>query len=211
MDHPISSAPLVRVLAARSESSRAVPVASTLFITVLTAAAAQVSVPLPFTDVPFTFQPMVVLLGGLAPGSRLGLASQILYLAAGVIGLPVFAASVTLPPGLLRLLGPTGGYLMSYPIAAFVVGYLAERGLDRRYVTAFLAMLAGLTVIYASGAIWLGLFVGRPAVGLATAIALGVYPFVVADLMKLLAAASILPGLWRLFGRTDAYGPDDRR
>ena len=211
MDHSISSAPLVRVLAVRSESTRAVPVASTLFITVLTAAAAQVSVPLPFTDVPFTFQPMVVLLGGLALGSRLGLASQVLYLAAGVIGLPVFAASVTLPPGLLRLLGPTGGYLMSYPIAAFVVGYLAERGLDRRYVTAFLAMLAGLTVIYASGVMWLGLFVGRPAVGLATAIALGVYPFVVADLMKLLAAASILPGLWRLFGRTDAYGPDDRR
>ena len=211
MDHSISSAPLVSVLAARSESTRAVRIASTLFITVLTAAAAQISVPLPFTDVPFTFQPMVVLLGGLALGSRLGLASQILYLAAGVMGLPVFAASVTLPPGLLRLLGPTGGYLMSYPIAVFVVGYLAERGFDRRYLTAFLAMLAGLTVIYASGAIWLGLFVGGPAVGLATALALGVYPFVVADLMKLLVAASILPGVWRLFGRTDAYGPDDRR
>lgn len=211
MDHSISSTPLVSVLASRSESTRAVRIASMLFVTVLTAAAAQVSVPLPFTDVPFTFQPMVVLLGGLALGSRLGLASQILYLAAGVVGLPVFAASVTLPPGLLRLLGPTGGYLMSYPIAAFVVGYLAERGFDRRYLTAFLAMLAGLTVVYASGALWLGFFVGRPAVGLATALALGVYPFVVADLMKLLVAASILPGLWRLFGRTDAYGPDDRR
>ena len=127
-----------------------------LFITALTAAAAQISVPLPFTDVPLTFQPMVVLLGGLALGSRLGLASQILYLALGVAGLPVFAASVTLPPGLLRLLGPTGGYLMSYPIAAFLVGYLAERGFDRRYVTAFLAMLAGLVLIYASGALWLG-------------------------------------------------------
>lgn len=182
-----------------------------LFITALTAAAAQISVPLPFTDVPFTFQPMVVLLGGLALGSRLGLASQILYLAAGAAGLPVFAASVTLPPGLLRLLGPTGGYLMSYPIAAFLVGYLAERGFDRRYVTAFLAMLAGLVVIYASGALWLGLFVGRSPIGFATALNLGVYPFVVADLMKLLVAASVLPGLWRLFGRTDAYGPDHRR
>ncbi len=211
MDHSISSAPLVSVLASRSESTRAVRIASTLFITALTAAAAQISVPLPFTDVPFTFQPMVVLLGGLALGSRLGLASQILYLAAGVAGLPVFAASVTLPPGLLRLLGPTGGYLMSYPIAAFVVGYLAERGFDRRYVTAFLAMLAGLAVIYASGAIWLALFVGPSPIGLATALALGVYPFVVADLMKLLVAASVLPGVWRLFGRTDAYGPDDRR
>ena len=71
-----------------------------LFVAVLTAAAAQISVPLPFTQVPFTFQPMVVLLGGLALGPRLGLASQVLYLLAGVAGLPVFAASATLPPGL---------------------------------------------------------------------------------------------------------------
>ena len=212
MDQSISSAPFVSVLASRSESTRAVRIASMLFITALTAAAAQISVPLPFTDVPFTFQPMVVLLGGLALGSRLGLASQILYLALGVAGLPVFAASVTLPPGLLRLLGPTGGYLMSYPIAAFLVGYLAERGLDRRYVTAFFAMLAGLIVIYACGcALARSVRRSRSPIGLATALALGVYPFVVADLMKLLVAASVLPGLWRLFGRTDAYGPDHRR
>ena len=211
MEHTISSAPLVSVLASRSESTRAVRIASMLFITALTAAAAQISVPLPFTDVPFTFQPMVVLLGGLALGSRLGLASQILYLAAGAAGLPVFAASVTLPPGLLRLLGPTGGYLMSYPIAAFLVGYLAERGFDRRYATAFFAMLAGLVVIYASGAIWLGVFVGGSPIGVSSALALGVYPFVIADLLKLLVAASVLPGLWRLFGRTDAYGPNHRR
>src|SRR6185436_11310473 len=89
--------------------SFAVPMASVLFITALTAAAAQISVPLPFTDVPLTLQPMVVLIGGLALGSRLGSASQILYPAAGLAGLPVFAASATLPPGPLRLLGPTGG------------------------------------------------------------------------------------------------------
>jgi biotin transport system substrate-specific component len=215
MDHSISSAPLVTALASQRESTRAIRIGSMLFITALTAAAAQVSIPLPFTDVPFTFQPMIVLLGGLALGSRLGLASQVLYLAAGVAGLPVFAASPALPPGLLRLLGPTGGYLMSYPLAAFAAGYLAQRGFDRRYVTSFLAMLAGLLVIYVCGATWLGLFArtapGRPPVGVPTALALGVYPFVVADLMKLLVAASVLPGLWRLFGRTDAYGPDDRR
>jgi biotin transport system substrate-specific component len=214
MDPSMSSTPLVGVLASRSESTWAVRIASTLFIAALTAAAAQISAPLPFTDVPLTFQPMVVLLGGLALGSRLGAASQFLYLAAGIAGLPVFAASPTLPPGLLRLLGPTGGYLMSYPFAAFLVGYLAERGFDRRYVTAYLALLAGLVVIYLSGASWLGLFVraaGREPVGLSTALALGVYPFVVVDLLKLLVAASIVPGLWRLFGRTDAYGPDHRR
>ena len=146
---------LLHTLAGRAESrGRAISFASVLFVAALTAAAAQISVPLPFTSVPLTFQPMIVLLGGLALGSKLGLASQVVYLAAGIAGLPVFAASATLPPGPLRLLGPTGGYLMAYPVAAFVVGYLAERGFGRRYVTSVLAMLAGLTVIYACGVTW---------------------------------------------------------
>ena len=69
--------------------------------------------------------------------------SQVLYLALGIAGLPVFAASPMLPQGAARLLGPTGGYLLSYPFAAFVAGWLAERGFDRRYATSFVAMLAG--------------------------------------------------------------------
>jgi biotin transport system substrate-specific component len=196
---------LVQTLAARRDDTRVIRVASVLFITALTTAAAQVSVTLPFTAVPFTFQPMVVLLGGLALGSRLGATSQVLYLAAGIAGLPVFAASATLPPGALRLLGPTGGYLMSYPIAAFLVGYLAERGLDRRYVTSVVAMLAGLVVVYACGATWLGLFArtatGGAATGLQAAILSGVVPFVLGDVTKLLVAAAIVPGLWRIVGR----------
>ena len=108
-------------------------IGAVLFVTVLTAAAAQISIPLPFTPVPFTFQPMVVLLGAAALGARLGVASQILYLALGFAGLPVFAASPVLPQGAARLLGPTGGYLMAYPFAAFAAGWLAERGFDRRY------------------------------------------------------------------------------
>jgi biotin transport system substrate-specific component len=196
---------LVQTIAARRDHTRAIRAASVLFITVLTIAAAQISVPLPFTAVPFTFQPMIVLLGGLALGSRLGATSQMLYLAAGIAGLPVFAASATLPPGALRLLGPTGGYLMSYPIAAFLVGYLAERGLDRRYVTSVMAMLAGLVVVYMCGALWLGLFArtgsGSAAIGLERAIATGVMPFVLADITKLLFAATVVPGLWRIVGR----------
>ena len=169
-----------------------------LFIIALTAAAAQVSVPLPFTQVPFTFQPMVVLLGGLVLGSRLGLAAQIAYLAAGIVGLPVFAASAALPPGAARLLGPTGGYLMAYPLAAYLTGYLAERGFDRRYVTSVLAMGAGLVVIYLSGASWLSLFIGgRPA------LMTGVAPFVAADAVKLLLAAGVVPSLWALVGGTN--------
>jgi biotin transport system substrate-specific component len=205
----IPSATLLTAVATRrasEESARALRIASVLFLTALTAAAAQVSVSVPFTQVPFTFQPMVVLLGGLALGSRLGGVSQILYLAAGLAGLPVFAASVTLPPGPMRLLGPTGGYLMAYPLAAFVTGYLAERGFDRRYLTSVLAMAVGLGIIYACGATWLGLFArsmtGSTALGIGPAFVAGVYPFVIPDLIKLAAAAGIVPGLWRLVGHT---------
>jgi len=187
-----------------ADSSALIRFGAVLFVTALTAAAAQISVPLPFTQVPFTFQPMVVLLGGLALGPRLGFAIQALYLLAGVAGLPVFAASLTLPPGALRLAGPTGGYLMSYPIAAFLTGYLAELGFDRRYLTSVLAMLAGLLVVYACGAIWLGLFagVGTAPIGLSAALVTGVVPFIAADLLKLVAAAGILPGVWALLGQS---------
>ena len=118
----------------------AIRVASVALFVVLTAAAAQVSIPLPFTPVPLTLQPMVVLLGGAVLGARLGMLTQILYLLAGIAGLPVFAASPTLPQGALRLIGPTGGYLMSYPLAAFVAGAFSRHGFDRRYLTSILAM-----------------------------------------------------------------------
>jgi biotin transport system substrate-specific component len=202
----VSTSTLVDVLVARQESWRTpARAAAVLFMAALTAAAAQISVPLPFTVVPFTFQPMVVLLGGLALGSRLGSASQVVYLLAGLAGLPVFAASATLPPGALRLIGPTAGYLLSYPIAAFVVGRLAERGLDRRYLTSVAAMAVGLAVVYLSGAAWLGSIVRLPGqevpIGLRAAIVTGVLPFLAADAVELLAAAAILPTVWRLVGR----------
>lgn len=173
--------------------------AAVMFVTALTAAAAQISIPLPFTPVPFTFQPMVVLLGAAALGGRLGMASQFAYLALGIAGLPVFASSPLLPQGVARLFGPTGGYLMSYPIAAFVAGSLAERGFDRRYLTSVLAMAAGLAVVFAGGVLWLGLF-AQPAHGLSGAIAAGLTPFLAADVVKLFVAASVMPALWRLFG-----------
>jgi biotin transport system substrate-specific component len=171
-----------------------------LFVTVLTAIAAQVSVPLPFTPVPFTLQPMVVLVGAMALGARLGMTSQVLYLALGIAGLPVFAASPMLPPGAARLIGPTGGYLMAMPVAAFVAGALAERGFDRRYATAVLAMALGLAIVFAGGVLWLGLFV-QSARGITGALGAGVAPFIVADILKLFAAAAVMPGLWRLTGR----------
>jgi len=205
----MTSHTLVQTIATRRDHTWGIQVASVLFITALTAAAAQISVPMPFTAVPFTFQPMIVLLGGLALGSRLGATSQVLYLAAGIAGLPIFAASTTLPPGALRLLGPTGGYLMAYPFAAFLVGYLAERGMDRRYVTSVIAMVAGLAVVYGCGVVWLGMFArtaaGSAATGVSAAFMAGVAPFALADLTKLLIAAGVVPGLWKIVGRVSAF------
>lgn len=178
----------------------AIKVGATLFVTALTGAASQVSVPLPFTPVPFTLQPMIVLLGGAVLGPRLGMAAQIAYLAAGLAGWPVFAHAPDLPQGAARLLGPTAGYLMAYPLAAFVAGSLATRGFDRRYLTSVLAMTAGLAVIFAGGITWLTLFApGADDRSLAAALATGFYPFVLADAIKLCLAATVMPAAWRLF------------
>ena len=188
---------LLGTLAARHDLTTPIRIAAVLFVSALTATAAQISIPLPFTPVPFTLQPMVVLLGGAALGSRLGMASQVLYLAAGIAGLPVFAASAVLPQGFLRLLGPTGGYLLSYPFAAYLTGRLAERGLDRRYLTSVIAMTSGLAVVFAFGVSWLAFFAQPAPLGLDAALRTGLYPFVPADIIKVLLAATILPTVWR--------------
>jgi len=206
MSRTLSPAVLVHALGDRRESRQAtlaIRAAAVVFMTLLTAVAAQVSFSIPFTAIPFTMQPMVVLIAGMALGPRLGMASQLLYLGAGMAGLPVFAVSATLPMGAARLLGPSGGYLLSYPFAAFVTGWLASQGFDRRYWTSLLAMAAGLVVIYACGVTWLGLLssaiAGQSAIGLQAALAAGFYPFVVADALKIVLAAGLLPGLWKLF------------
>jgi biotin transport system substrate-specific component len=213
MNRTTESATLTHAIGSRARfphADAAIRAAAVLLMTMLTAAAAQVSFSIPFTTVPFTMQPMVVLMSGLALGPRLGLTSQVLYLAAGLSGLPVFAVSATLPPGAARLLGPTGGYLMAYPFAAFLTGWLAARGFDRRYATSVAAMLIGLGVIYACGVTWLGLFArsadGAAAVGLGAALTAGFYPFVVPDVIKILVAGGVMPGVWRLLGRKTAGG-----
>jgi biotin transport system substrate-specific component len=167
-----------------------------VFVTLLTIVGAQVSIPLPFTPVPLTLQPMIVLLGAAALGSRLGAYAQVLYLALGIAGMPVFAASPALPQGIARLLGPTGGYLMSYPLAAFVAGFLAEHGFDRRYITSVAAMSCGLAIIFYFGVLWLAF--GVPHAGLSAAVASGLAPFLLADIVKVFLAATVLPAAWKL-------------
>jgi len=199
--HQTNGTTLLTTVAGRADMATGIRIAAVLFMTALTATAAQVSIPLPFTPVPLTLQPMIVLLGGAALGSRLGMASQVLYLLAGLAGLPVFATSPALPQGVLRVLGPTGGYLMAYPLAAFVTGWLAERGFDRRYVTSVVAMVAGLTIIFTCGILWLAWFAVPVPAGVQRALQLGLYPFVGADLIKVLIASAVLPGVWKLVGR----------
>jgi biotin transport system substrate-specific component len=187
--------------AASAAAWTSIRVASVVFLAALTAAAAQVSVPLPFTPVPFTLQPMVVLVGAAALGPRLGAASQALYLVLGIAGLPVFAASPLLPQGVARLMGPTGGYLLAYPLAAFATGWLAARGFDRRYVTSTLAMLTGLVIVFAGGVLWLAYVAPGTAgqtVGLRAALAAGFVPFIAADLLKVFVAGAVLPVAWKL-------------
>jgi len=167
--------------------------AAVAFAVALTAAAAQFTVPVPFTAVPFTLTPLVVLLVGAALGSRLGAAAQIAYLMLGVAGLPVFAPSLILPPGAARLLGPTGGYLLAYPAAAFVTGFLAERGWDRSFPSSFAAMLAGLVVIYAGGLASVLVYAGS----FQAAVFQAVVPFIPADIVKAVMAAMLLPTAWR--------------
>ena len=166
---------------------------SVLFATALTGAASQVSVTLPGTVVPFTLQPLAVLLAGAALGSRLGALSQALYLAAGVAGASMFAWSPVLLPGIARLVGPTGGFLLAYPAAAFVAGLLAERGLGRRPLGAAAAMLAGAVVLYAGGALGMARFVPVTAAMLAPDAAL--------DAVKIAVACASVPALRRLLAR----------
>ncbi|MGH9903867.1 MAG: biotin transporter BioY, partial [Pyrinomonadaceae bacterium] len=152
----------------------------------LTALAAQLAVPLPFTPVPLTGQVFAVLLTGALLGSRLGALAMFAYLLEGASGLPFFYGG---RGGYAHLLfSPTAGYLWAYPVAAFVTGYLAERGWDRRYLWAAAAMALGSLTILSGG--WLGLMRFMPA---AQAFNLGVVPFLVGDVIKIALAAAVLP------------------
>jgi len=150
---------------------------------------AQASVRLPFTPVPITGQTLGVLLVGTLLGSRLGALAVGLYVLEGAAGLPVYAG---LKGGLPVLLGPTGGYLLGFVVAAYAVGWLAERRWDRHVFKTVTAMLFGNALIYAVGLPWLGQLVGWESV-----LNLGLWPFVPGDLLKVALAAALLPSAWR--------------
>lgn len=151
------------------------------------AAAAQVAIPIPGTAVPLTLQPFVVVLAGLWLGPRAAAASMTLYLVAGAAGLPVFAPGGL--PGVLRLTGPTGGYLLAYPLAAFVTARLAAPRRER-YLGRVVAALAGIAVMYLGGLAQLWALTGS----VTSALQVGVLPFVTADVVKAHVAAALARG-----------------
>jgi biotin transport system substrate-specific component len=153
---------------------------------ILTAVAAKIAVPLPGIPVPFTLQPVAVLLSGVLLGAAGGMSSQLLYLAAGMVGLPVFAAGGGLP----YLLGPTGGYLLAFPIAAWIAGAAASRW--RGVPGVVLGAVLGLLVIHAGGLSWLAALSGSEA-----ATAVGLAPFFVGDLLKIALVALVGAGAGR--------------
>lgn len=147
---------------------------------------------LPFSPVPVTGQTFAVLMLAALLGSRLGSLAVLVYIAEGVAGLPVFAIGV----GPAALLGPTGGYLFGFIPAVYITGRLAEMGWDRRVGTTILAMLLGNLTIYTFGLLWLCLLTGLSTMVLT----LGLYPFIIGDLIKIILAAILLPAGWKLLG-----------
>lgn len=143
--------------------------------------------------VPFTGQTFAVLMIGALYGARLGSLCLVSYVLAGAAGMPVFS---NFGSGVLFLSGPTGGYLVGFIAAAYVVGLLAERGWDRRVWTTVLAMIFGNLVIYTFGLLWLFCLMGFSA----KVLVVGLYPFIAGDLLKITLAAILLPSGWKLLG-----------
>ena len=154
---------------------------------------AQLAIRLPFSPVPITMQTLAVVMIGVVLGSSRGAVSAASYVAAGAMGLPVFAGGSM---GIAHLAGPTGGYLFGFTAAAWLTGFLAENGWDRKLWTSFLAMTAGTTIIFAFGMAWLGIFTGYNNV-----VAMGLIPFIPGAVMKLAIAAVILPTAWKIVGK----------
>jgi biotin transport system substrate-specific component len=147
--------------------------------------------------VPVTMQVFVVLALGLALGAKTAAASVLLYLAQGAAGLPVFTGTPEKGIGIAYMVGPTGGYLLGFLLAAMFVGWLADQGFSSRIWTAALACLAGVALIYIPGVLWLcALFGFKQSIVMA-----GTWPFIVPDLMKAALAALLIPASWRLVKR----------
>ena len=172
-------------------------IALTVGFALLTAAAAQVRILLPFTPVPITGQTFAVLLSGAALGATWGGASQLLYVLLGAVGLPFYAGG---SGGWEVATGATGGYLIGFILAAYAVGFMAERRQDRSFISAIPAFLTGNAIVYAVGVPWLYYFAESITTG-EQALTAGFTPFIAGDLLKVALAGLLLPVAWRLVDR----------
>jgi biotin transport system substrate-specific component len=161
----------------------------------LIAAAAQISIALPFTPVPITGQTFAVLLVGATLGFARGGSSALLYVLMGIAGAPFYADGAS---GWAVITGASGGYLVAYPFASALTGFLAEKRWDRSFSSAIGAMLSGNVLIYLVGLPWLAVVLNT---SLEKTLELGLYPFVPGDTFKLYLAAAALPGAWHLVRR----------
>lgn len=155
-------------------------------------------VQIPFYPVPLTMQTFVVLIIGMAYGWRLGAVTIMLFLAQGAMGLPVFSGTPEKGIGLAYMMGPTGGFLAGFVLAALAVGFLAERGFDRNIFTTALAMVIGMALIYLPGILYLGSLLGwdKPI------LQWGMYPFLYGDALKIVLASVLMPTIWRFVAPT---------
>jgi biotin transport system substrate-specific component len=153
---------------------------------------ASAKVQVPMWPVPMTMQSFVVLVIGMGYGSRLGAATVGFYLLEGALGLPVFAGTPEKGIGIAYMMGPTGGYLLGFVLAAATVGWLAERGWDRSLPLAVTAMTIGTILLFVPGVAWLTVLIG-----FSKAVAAGVMPFLLASVVKLALAAAVMPLAWR--------------
>lgn len=168
--------------------TRKVNFALSVICSLFIAIAAQVSFRVPFSPVPITGQTFAVLLVAVLFGRQRAIQSVLLYLAEGIAGLPVFAGGGA---GIAWLMGPTGGYLAGFVLAAALVGHLSERGFGRHLIDTLAVFAAGHLVIYLAGAIWLSMFIGMES-----AIQAGILPFLIGDVFKIALAAITLPAIW---------------
>jgi biotin transport system substrate-specific component len=177
--------PSIQVLSGNERSLHAMrQVAIVIGASLFVGLCAHVSIPLPFTPVPLTLQNFGVLMVGLALGSRRGFAALMLYLAEGLAGLPVF--SPTGPGGLAQLLGPTGGFLMAYPLVAGLAGWIMERG-GATFLRAAIAGMLAEILLFVGGLGWLATLTHS----FAQALRFGLYAFIFAEVLKIMAAAAI--------------------
>jgi biotin transport system substrate-specific component len=146
--------------------------------------------------IPITGQSFAVLLTGALLGSRLGAAAVIVYLIEGAVGLPFFAPGGA--PGLLRFFGPTGGYLVAFPAAAYITGAFAEHGWDKRYPTSVAAMAIGSAVIFLGGWAWYSVVTNTPLIA---SFQQAVLPYLPGDVIKIALGAAVLPTGWALLKR----------